>query len=113
MKKRNKLLILMGILLITFLNFSALSSFNNISNETLISTFSIMSANASPEKSDDGSEVRLKTVGCRCPNGDKGNTLRCKSNGDKEKCTPTQQGSNACYNMFGKLLCEGAGIIFN
>lgn len=44
-------------------------------------------------------EKRLKKEDCRCPgsNKDDGFTLKCHSDGELEKCTPTQQGSNACY----------------
>ena len=55
---------------------------------------------------------RLKKMKCRCPNGDTGNSLRCKSDGEGENCTEIQQGSNGCYTLTLKLLCQGAGIVY-
>lgn len=56
-------------------------------------------------------EKRLKKMSCTCPNGkkDDGFTLKCYTTGDLEKCTPTQQGSNACYeaSWTGKItMCK-------
>lgn len=50
---------------------------------------------------------RLKQVNCECTNGAKGTTLKCSPDGDLELCTPTQQGSNACYRLTlgGLKLC--------
>lgn len=50
---------------------------------------------------------RLKTVSCTCSNGKSGTTLHCKTDGDLEPCTETQQGSNACYKvgLSGMKLC--------
>ncbi len=64
---------------------------------------------------------RLKDVECTCPSskgGKSGFSLRCRPDGNLEKCTSTQQGSNACYkakislNPSVEMLCEGAGIKF-
>lgn len=61
---------------------------------------------------------RLKDVTCECPNGKSGFSLKCRKDGDLEKCTVTQQGSNACYkakislNPGIAMLCEGAGVTF-
>lgn len=55
---------------------------------------------------------RLKKMKCRCPNGDTGNSLRCKSDGEGENCTEIQQGSNGCYTLTLKLLCQGVGIVY-
>ena len=58
---------------------------------------------------DDGvnNEERLKQVSCTCTNGRSGITLKCRTDGDLEPCTPTQQGSNACYKvgLSGIKLC--------
>lgn len=43
--------------------------------------------------------LRLKKVECRCTNGKVGFTLKCRIDGDLEECTPTQQGSKACYKL--------------
>ena len=43
--------------------------------------------------------LRLKKVECRCTNGKVGFTLNCRIDGDLEECTPTQQGSKACYKL--------------
>lgn len=50
---------------------------------------------------------RLKQVSCTCTNGKSGVTLKCRTDGDLEPCTPTQQGSNACYKVgfTGLKLC--------
>lgn len=50
---------------------------------------------------------RLKQVSCTCSNGKTGVTLKCRTDGDLEPCTPTQQGSNACYKVgfSGLKLC--------
>ncbi|MDR0683342.1 MAG: hypothetical protein LBG15_16110 [Dysgonamonadaceae bacterium] len=56
---------------------------------------------------------RLKLVTCRCMGSSTyGATYRCSTEGTREKCTATQQGSNACYqgttNCVGTtMLCEG------
>lgn len=42
---------------------------------------------------------RLNKEDCKCSNGKPGFTLKCRSTGKLEKCTPTQQGSNACYKI--------------
>lgn len=55
---------------------------------------------------------RLKQVRCKCPNGDKGYSLRCKSDGEGEDCIESQQGSNGCYTLTLKLLCQGSGIVY-
>lgn len=55
---------------------------------------------------------RLKRVKCKCPNGETGNSLRCYNDGEGEACTEIQQGSNGCYTLTLKLLCEGNGIVF-
>ncbi len=88
---------------------------NNSSDDSNNTIYSIFTFSAASEEYNTGD--RLKKVNCECPNGDKGSTLRCKSDGDKELCSKTQQGSNACYSTkvlsLGKLLCEGAGIKFD
>lgn len=57
----------------------------------------------STQLSDDGdaafADKKLKQVSCTYPNGKSGTTLKCKTDGDLEKCTKTQQGSNACYKV--------------
>lgn len=54
---------------------------------------------------------KLKIVNCSCPNGKTGKTAKCRTDGDKELCTATQQGLNGCYSTSafsaGQLLCEG------
>lgn len=60
---------------------------------------------------------KLKAVKCTCPNQKKGFSLRCRQDGNLESCTPTQQGSNACYKAKLStnpldLICEGAGISY-
>ena len=48
-------------------------------------------------------------VECVCADGKKGKTLKCTEDGDLEKCTESQQGSNACYKVSivngGLVLC--------
>ena len=58
-----------------------------------------------------GTIERLKKVDCTCPEtGKSGFTLKCKTDGNLELCTPTQQGSEGCYkiSLLGglELLCE-------
>ena len=58
---------------------------------------------------------RLKSVSCTCPNNKSGFSLKCRADGNLEQCTPTRQGSNACYKVkFSTkpldLICEGSGI---
>ena len=56
---------------------------------------------------------RLELVDCRCNDGTEGSTLRCKKTGDRELCSSTQQGSNACYKgLTFKLACEGDDVDF-
>ena len=60
---------------------------------------------------------KLKTVKCTCQNQKKGISLKCRQDGTLESCTPTQQGSNACYKTKIstnplEILCEGSGISF-
>ena len=52
--------------------------------------------------------LKLKQVSCTCSNGKTGTTLKCRKDGDLEDCTPTQQGSNACYkaSLSGLKLCS-------
>lgn len=52
--------------------------------------------------------LKLKQVSCKCSNGKTGTTLKCRKDGDLENCTPTQQGSNACYRVSfsGLKLCS-------
>ena len=58
---------------------------------------------------------KLKSVSCTCPNNKSGFSLKCRADGNLEQCTPTRQGSNACYKVkFStkplNLICEGSGI---
>ena len=57
-------------------------------------------------------EKRLKMVECVCADGKKGKTLKCTEDGDLEKCTESQQGSNACYKVSivngGLVLCTNS-----
>ena len=69
--------------------------------------------------SESGCEVglglrRLLRVSCICPNGDKGETLVCRANGDLEKCGNGVGNSKACYGKkfttsgyTAVMLCEG------
>jgi hypothetical protein len=56
---------------------------------------------------------RLKLFACRCVGSvTYGATSRCSTRGTGEKCTSTQQGSNACYegttsSIGTTMLCEG------
>lgn len=109
-----KIIFLFGVVIFAAINF--VTVYNSISdgNNTVNLLFEFTKATATEEYNPGD---KLLQVGCECPNGKKGETLRCKSNGDKEHCTPTQQGSNACYgaNLFNaqELLCEGSGIKFD
>lgn len=77
---------------------------------TTVATSSLLEQNVEALTSDDlGTEVlRLKDVSCKCSNGKKGHTLKCRTDGNLEECTPTQQGSKACYsvNLSGMKLCS-------
>ena len=58
---------------------------------------------------------KLEKVKCKCKNGDKGHTLRCRDNGSYESYTQTQQGLGGCYSVSlfppsGSLLCEGEEV---
>lgn len=59
--------------------------------------------------------LKLKKVNCECPNGKSGFTAKCRTDGDKEACSATQQGLSGCYKVSIKdkdmvLLCENATI---
>jgi len=64
-------------------------------------------ASALSSSSNGNGVKRLKQVSCTCTNGKSGTTLKCRVDGDLEQCTPTQQGSNACYKVgfSGLKLC--------
>lgn len=53
----------------------------------------LTSENSSSEK------LKLKMESCTCSNGKSGKTLKCRKDGNLEDCTPTQQGSKACYKV--------------
>lgn len=75
-------------------------------------------ASAGIEAMTDGEDwegKKLEKVKCKCKNGDKGHTLRCRDNGSYESCTQTQQGLGGCYSVSlfppsGSLLCEGEEV---
>lgn len=109
---KNKLFVLMGIVLFSFLNFASLYNSTGNNSNTIGLLFEFTNATADIEYNPGD---RLKEVDCTCTlTGKTGRTLRCKIDGKKELCTETQQGSGACYSSWtGGLLCEGStGITF-
>jgi invasion protein IalB len=114
---KNKFIYLLTLLIIFVCATTAMIAFKI--NETDNKMFVIMNevhALASPESWEG---KKLKKVDCTCPNKDKGWSLRCRTDGDKEQCTASQQGSNACYQtkVLPKpdvvLLCEGDDVTFS
>lgn len=85
----------------------------NVGNESNMALSKLLgyTQQALAQLSDDGDAAfagkKLKQVSCTCPNGKSGTTLKCETDGDLEKCTKTQQGSNACYKVgiSGLKLC--------
>lgn len=59
-------------------------------------------------QNEDWKGKNLKLQDCTCSNGKTGKTAKCKSDGDLEACSATQQGLTACYkvNLSGVKLCD-------
>jgi hypothetical protein len=91
------------VLLATFIGKKAFNSHSNDVDALLMQN--IESLSSPPEAPWEGK--KLKQVDCTCTNGKSGTTLKCRTDGDLEKCTATQQGSNACYKVTfsGLKLC--------
>lgn len=111
-KVTKKMVVLVGVVLVLIGN-CLIFNFVKSSGADMFQAWGNIEALAHNENSWEGKN--LKIVKCTCPNGSpSGYTLRCRSNGDLESCTITQQGSNACYEKdFTKMLCEGTGIKFD
>lgn len=98
MKKLKLFLATSFILGMIIVNVFWVTSKNNSS--LLLEQFLSFKQEALADVSGENTEVkRLIKEDCKCSNGKDGFTLKCDTKGDLEKCTPTQQGSNACYRI--------------
>lgn len=67
---------------------------NELTDIALANVEALAGATTSESSKDYG---KLKIVNCECPNDKNGYTLKCRPDGDLEKCSETQQGLTGCY----------------
>lgn len=71
-------------------------------NQLFVSNVEALST---PEESWKGK--KLKVVSCTCPDGKSGSTLACRTDGNLEDCSETQQGLKGCYKILNQTkICD-------